>query len=320
MIDFKPITTKNRDIYQRFFSDNIGRGCETSFATLNIWGIHEYAIIHEQLVIFSLYNGHYLYYYPMGDGDKKAVIDAIIEDSKERGIPCCIIALYDDAAQTLKDLYNDTFTIQSDRAAFDYVYDINDLADLQGRKYHKKRTHYNHFRKAFPEYKALPINGDNLLMIKPMLEKWYADRLADNPENDYSSEQKAIENALKNYDELNMEGLILLEHDDKMPYESDMDNNVPAMTNASNRILAVTLGSQLSADTFDVHFEKARWDVDGAYTVINTEFARYIRSKYPHIKYLNREEDMGLEGLRRSKESYYPHHMIEKSIAILNTN
>ena len=79
-----------------------------------------------------------------------------------------------------------------------------------------------------------------------------------------------------------------------------------------DRILAMTLGSRLSSDTFYVHFEKARSDVQGAYGAVNCEFARYIREKYPEVKYLNREEDMGIEGLRRAKKSYYPHHLVEK--------
>ena len=62
----------------------------------------------------------------------------------------------------------------------------------------------------------------------------------------------------------------------------------------------------------DVHFEKAREDVDGAYNAVNCEFARYLRLKYPQVRFLNREEDMGLEGLRKAKLSYQPHHMVEK--------
>ena len=76
--------------------------------------------------------------------------------------------------------------------------------------------------------------------------------------------------------------------------------------------LTSSTGSKLSHDTFDVHFEKAKADINGAYTVVNYEFARYIRDKYPEIKYLDREEDMGLEGLRKAKESYKPHHMVKK--------
>ena len=82
-------------------------------------------------------------------------------------------------------------------------------------------------------------------------------------------------------------------------------------------MLALTLGSRLSRDTFDVQFEKARADAEGAYPMVNREFARYLRAKYPELRYLDREEDMGLEGLRRAKESYKPHHMVEKCWACL---
>ena len=93
------------------------------------------------------------------------------------------------------------------------------------------------------------------------------------------------------YDRLDLDGILLMD---------------------GNRVIAVTMGSKLAEDTFDIHFEKAREEVDGAYTVVNQEFARYLRLKYPGIAYLDREDDMGLEGLRKAKLSYHPHHMIEK--------
>ena len=82
-------------------------------------------------------------------------------------------------------------------------------------------------------------------------------------------------------------------------------------------ILAFTMGSFLSDDTFDVHFEKAREDIQGAYNAINCHFARYLRLKYPDVNYMNREDDMGIEGLRKAKLSYCPDHMVEKSWALL---
>ena len=72
------------------------------------------------------------------------------------------------------------------------------------------------------------------------------------------------------------------------------------------------MGSFLNEDTFDIHFEKAREDIPGAYNAINREFARYLRQKYPQLKWLNREEDMGLEGLRKAKLGYNPDHMVDK--------
>lgn len=79
-----------------------------------------------------------------------------------------------------------------------------------------------------------------------------------------------------------------------------------------DRVLAFTIGSRLSEDTFDIHFEKAREHTDGAYAVINREFARFLREKYPAVRYLNREDDLGLPGLRKAKLSYYPARMGEK--------
>ena len=109
-------------------------------------------------------------------------------------------------------------------------------------------------------------------------------------------EQAALMRALCDFEAIGMDGLAILDGDE---------------------VLAFTLGSFLTKDTFDVQFEKAKSDIQGAYTVVNYEFARYLRQKYPSLVYLDREEDMGLEGLRRAKQSYRPHHMIEKCWAHL---
>ena len=109
-------------------------------------------------------------------------------------------------------------------------------------------------------------------------------------------EQRCLARAFQNYEALGMEGIMLLD---------------------GGRVLAVTMGSRLAGDTFDIHFEKAREDVDGAYNAVNCEFARFLRMKHPEVKFLNREDDMGLEGLRKAKLSYNPHHLIEKYWAFL---
>ena len=72
------------------------------------------------------------------------------------------------------------------------------------------------------------------------------------------------------------------------------------------------MGEPLTDDTFVVHFEKARDDIDGSYGAINCEFARYLRQTHPEVRFLNREDDMGIEGLRKAKLSYQPHHLLEK--------
>ncbi len=296
MIDFKPITLEYKQIYDKYLQNGQEHGCEYSFANLFLWGRQKAALLQDHVVLFSQYNRRSVYPFPVGSGDKKAVLDAIIADSKERGIPCRITSLTKDAAEVLDTLYPNMFKFHNDRDFFDYVYDINNLADLKGSKYHKKRNHYNRFQDTFPEYTTEPIHEGNIVRVKEMVNQWYEKKLEENPTADFSMEQIAIEKALRYYKELEMDGLLLLN---------------------GETVLAMTLGSHLSPDTIDVHFEKARWDADGAYAAINCEFAKYLRDKYPSLRYLNREDDMGLEGLRKAKERYYPHHMIEKSWAHL---
>ncbi len=296
MIDFKPITIEDKLLYEKYLIDGNERGCNYNFANLYMWGNQQAAIVNDHIVFFSQFNNFKCYPFPIGSGDKKSVLDAVIADAKERGIRCRFTGMGEVEKQTLEVLYPEMFEFKNDRDSHDYVYAIDDLADLKGRKYHGKRNHYHRFCDAFPNYTVEPLCEDNLSQARQMIEKWYEVRLQENPDSDYHMEQAALAKAFDNYRELGMEGIMLFD---------------------GEKVMAVTMGSRMAEDTFDVHFEKARWDVDGAYTAVNLEFARYIRDKYPQIRYLNREEDMGIEGLRKSKESYKPHHMVEKISASL---
>lgn len=296
MIKFKAFTLEDRALYREDLARSDERGCEFSFANLFLWGRQRYAVVHDHVVLFSQFDRRTVYPWPVGDGEKKPVLDAIIEDAAARGIPCRLTGLKDADIALLQQLYPDRFRFHCDRGSYDYVYDIDDLADLKGRKYQKKRNHYNRFRAANPHCEVVPLNPGNVEAVKEMVDRWYREKLQLDPQSDFQMEQAAIYKALQCWQELQMEGLVLMEGD---------------------QVLAMTMGSFLSEDTVDVHFEKAVATVDGAYTAINCEFARYIRSKYPNVRFLNREEDMGLEGLRKAKESYLPHHMVQKCWAHL---
>ena len=134
------------------------------------------------------------------------------------------------------------------------------------------------------------------MMVLAMVEAWYAQKKAADPTAGFRLEQAAITKALRNRDALGMEGIVL--------------------TN-KGQLIAMTLGSFLSEDTFDVQFEKALEGYDGAYAAINREFAQYLREKYPNLKWLNREDDLGIEGLRKAKLSYCPDRLVEKYWACL---
>lgn len=291
MIHFEPIDLEKKEQYEALLHNSPEHGCEYTFTNLFMWGTQQLAFLENHVILFSEFDCHCFYPFPVGNGDKKAVLETIFADAKERGLCCCLTGLNPEDKQTLETLYPGKFYFQYDRSNSDYVYNIHDLADLKGRKLHRKRNHLKHFQKNHPSCVVEPISDNNIEEIRKFIFDWYQMKLEDTPEENFHNEQAALEKALTYYNELEMEGLILKE-------------NVT--------ILGFSLGRQMSPDTFDVHFEKARGDIDGAYTTINNAFANYIREKYPHISYLNREEDMGIAGLRKAKQSYYPHHMVKK--------
>ena len=296
MIDFQRLTFEQKKEYETILFSCPSRGCEYSFCNLNLWGRQLAAFRHGCVAFFSHFYGRSIYPYPIGSGDRRAVLEEIMQDAKERGIPCRISGMTEADRAELEEWFPEKFHIRSSRDNFDYVYAIDDLADLKGRKFQKKRNHANRFRAEHPQYRVVPLTVCNMDQARHMINDWYTKRMKEDPQGDYLLENIALARACQNYSALGMDGILLMDGD---------------------QVLAVTMGSQMSADTFDIHFEKAREEVDGAYTVVNQEFARYLRLKYPQIAYLDREDDMGLEGLRKAKLSYNPHHMAEKYKATL---
>ena len=295
MIDFQNLDVSRKAQYDALLRNSPERGCEYNFANLYLWGRQRMAFLGENVVFFSQFNQKSVYLFPIGDDLKKAV-DGVIQDAAQRGIPCRLTGLTQEDCATLERLYPGRFRYHFDRDSFDYVYAIEDLAELKGRKYQKKRNHLNRFLQAHPNQEIVPITDDNTPQLEEMLRQWFADREAAVPHSDFHMEKAAIKKALRCRKELDMEGLLLLDQ---------------------GQVLAMTLGSPLSNTTFDIHFEKALDIADGAYPAINWHFARYLREKYPSLRWLNREDDLGLEGLRKAKMSYFPDHMVDKSWACL---
>lgn len=287
MIHYQRLSVKDMALYREKLSKASVRGCEYSFVNLYLWGNQKIAQVENSLVFFSLFDRHAVYPFPTDPS--KAVLDAILEDAHSRGIPCCLTTMSREDCDLLEALYPGQFHFHLDRDGFDYVYAIDDLADLKGRKYQKKRNHVNRFHQLYPGCAALPMTDPALRQqASQMLRQWFAGR---NDDQDYHLEQRAMAAAFDHWDALGLEGLALVD---------------------GGTVLAFAIASRLNDTTYDIHFEKAREDAEGAYAAINWEFARYLRSAHPQVQYLNREDDLGLEGLRKAKLSYLPHHLVEK--------
>ncbi len=288
MIPFRRPKLTDRKMLDAMFFNTEYRGCEYSFVNIYIWGQQQFALVEGELVLFSHWDGRSMYVYP-GSKNRKSIIEALEADAAERGIPMRLYGLDRAAVEEMEALFPEKYGFAANRDGFDYLYEIDRLTELRGKKLQQKRNHINRFIDQYPQWYVKPITEENLTACMEMAADWY--RVHEDPEHDYQLEKVALCRAFHAYDALGMEGLALY---------------------ADGRIVAIPMGNRLPRDTIDVNFEKAYADVPGAYPLINREFARLIHSRYPEIRYLNREEDMGLPGLRKSKLSYHPDVLLEK--------
>lgn len=296
MIAFKRLDlTRRQEVFDWFH--RAGRlGCEYSFVNLYLWGRQHAAFVEGYLVVFSHFYGHSMYLFPSGHGPLKPVMEALREDAREREIPFRLTSMSVADCRAVEELYPGQFKFYPDRDGFDYLYEIDHLADLKGKKFQQKRNHINRFLESCPNWRAEPITPDWIPACRGLLDKWYRTRLEADPHMQYHLEQLALSRAFQNYEALGLDGMLLLDGD---------------------KPIAMTIGSLLSPTVYDVNFEKALGEVPGDYAMINRTFARYIRDQYPQVQYLDREDDLGLPGLRKAKESYHPDRMVEQYSCVL---
>lgn len=296
MIPFQRVQLSHKQmITDAYFFDG-KQNSEYSFANLFLWGRQQVAVVADCVCVFSHWDGKSLYLYPEG-GDTKAALTALMADAQERGIPFRMYGLSRQEVEALENFFPGQFRCKPVRDSFDYVYDIHRLADLKGKKLQQKRNHINRFLEAYPDWVSQPITPALIPECRQMVADWYQYHETLYGPGDFELEQYAISRCFDNYEVIGMEGLVL-------------------RAEPAGKIVALTMGNRTSPDTFDVNFEKAYGDIQGAYPLVNRTFARYLQEKYPELQYLNREDDMGLPGLRKAKESYHPDILAEKFSAV----
>ena len=271
------------------------RACEHNFASIYLWATaypQKIARVGDRLLVEMLGGPGLSHLFPMGAGPLAPALDAAKADAEAHGVPFTLICLTAEQKAQLEAEFPGRFVFREDRDGFDYIYTIDKLADLSGKKLHAKRNHISRFCDQFPDWMFEPIGPDNIADCLDMEEKWYAEQVADDrADANLGHEKDAVETALHHMDELGVSG---------------------GLIRAEGRVLAFSMGSMTTADCYNVHFEKAYGEIQGAYAVINREMARWVRSTHPEVAYFNREDDMGLEGLRKAKLSYYPDILLEK--------
>ena len=295
MIEFRPVRLEDRATIERFTMSSDITNCDLSFANMFCWQevYHSaWAIVDGFLVIrFHIDGGDRLgYMQPVGEGDCARIIPALRDDAHAHGQRLRIIGLTDRGREMIRQMHIGLFAFESDRALEDYVYAADDLRNLPGRRYQPKRNHINRFMAEYPDYRYEELTPDRFDECMQLEREWR--RNHEGHTSELCAEQRAMQRAFAHFAELGMTGGCIY---------------------VGERMVAFTYGSAVNDHTFDTHVEKADTDYDGAFTVINCLFARHLPERFTLI---NREEDLGIEGLRRAKLSYHPAVIQHKFTAI----
>lgn len=296
IILFQELKIEDKNILDPYFQLNYHENSHLNFTNLFMWRKPyniKWCIEDDILFFIAEYNEEKFALQPLCTEDKFFMaIDKIKAFFAEYNLPLVFSGLEEMAVEKLKEYPAGEFEFEDNRDDYDYVYNSADLIKLSGRKFHSKKNHLNSFRKNYPEAKYLPINNDIITLCKITINGWYKKRLALTPDDPFiKAERDAIIEVLNNFDALKLKGGAIF---------------------LVNKVMAFTFGEALNTDTAVIHVEKADPDVNGAYTAINQAF---VENEWVDMAYINREEDMGLEGLRKAKESYRPVKMIKKFTA-----
>lgn len=294
MIDFHAPALADKAWVDELLALGNYRGCDYNFTNLYVWQrAYRFGIARVENFLMTHLHGRAgcSYMYPAGSGDIAAAIRALEADAAERGEPLRLVCLTPPQMAELEEFFPGRFTCTADRDGYDYLYDIDRLADLGGKKLHAKRNHIHRLDEACPGWTWAPLTPEDVAPCLAMDAAWHQAALARETVRGLSSlddEHNALVLALEHFQTLGLEGIVL---------------------RWQGEILGFTLGAPLTETIFDVHFERARGEVQGAYPAVNRSFAQYVRQRHLQVRYLDREDDMGLPGLRKAKLSYYPDYL-----------
>lgn len=294
----KRITYESKEEFDPYMDANPQRSSSLCFASLCMWGEQYYKIIDGFLCIVGSdwvglefpdaymctplsIDGNY------EPGKLRDVIFAVKKEICPNAEPVMILGVTGDQLYIYNQALKGIAEPRENQASWDYIYQRSDLEHLVGRKYTVKRNHLNHL-KAQWKYHYEPITPACLEELEEALDD-FLERKLDQGDSDVllKAEVDAVKKILPIYDKLGMFG---------------------GFIRLDGKIKAFAMGSMINPEMVDVAVEKADPTVRGLYQAINREF---VKALPPEVLYINREEDMGVKGLRQAKRSYHPCCMIK---------
>jgi hypothetical protein len=277
---FRNIEFKDREIMEGFFSKYDKVYSIYNFANLFMWSRHHqyrWTIYMDRLLIYTEYDE--MAAMPLGEALSVPELLQLSDELKSQGRNGNFCFTPPEFIEKNKDL-NDYFIIQPDENNADYVYTTRKLFDLSGRKLQKKKNLLSQFQRNNPNYVCQKLVPEHYGECIDLTEKWCQDKTCDIVAFAYETE--ALRAGCKHYRELGLEGIIIL---------------------IEGKVTAFAVLNRQNSNTALIHFEKYDREIKGAGQAINRETAKYLLDRF---EYINREQDLGIEGLRQAKQSYQP--------------
>ena len=295
MLEFKNLTLEDKAWVDQLVMFENSPSAGFNFGNIYLWNEN-----HEQLVaradgrmVSKLRRGDQTaFVFPIGRGPLAPAVEAIREFAAAQGVPLVLRGLTEKQVAQLEEAYPGGFAYIENETCADYVYLAEKLATYSGKALHGKKNHCNRFE-AENDWDFVPLTRELIPGCLDMLDLW-SEENAGRLDESIAYEHDAIIRAFAAFEQLGLEGGVL---------------------RVSGRIVGFTVGELACRDTFNVHFEKAEADINGAYPMVCRELTRMLMAKYPDLVYMNREDDMGFESLRRSKLSYKPEYLLRKYTA-----
>jgi hypothetical protein len=295
-MDFKKLTLEDKQLFNKYLNPYKFLSCEYSFTTLYIWKDAcdiQYAIYKESLIIKKKdFEGNYYFMQPLGykEEDLKELLECLSQYQIENNMKYIFKDLEEDFAEKVKSFYKEeqNVYIKEDRDNFDYLYEADKLIKLSGKKLHGKKNHYNSFVKNYDYEVKEIIDGKITDDVINAAEKWFREN--NNNDKMLYYETLAIKEIVQNINLFNLKGIAVY---------------------VDNQVVAFSLGEKLNDKLAVIHIEKGDMNYKGIYSFINKTF---IDMCFNDVKIINREQDLGIEGLRKAKLSYYPFKLEKKFI------
>lgn len=291
MLHFLPVTIDDKLTIQSYFNKSTFRNCDFSFSNIFSWRNSyntTFAIEDDCLYIrFHARGGVPGYLFPLGGKSIKQAIERIMRDAERRGDVFHLYAITEEMFRLVEAALPHQFTYEKQRNWYEYIYNSADLITLVGKKFQSKRNHINKFKRTY-EWEYLPITKEIIPECVQLYERWCSENGTCKSQASLFEEGIATQQAFDNYEKLGLIGGAL---------------------RINGEILAYSYGQPLTVDTFGVHAEKCLYEIDGGFSMMNQQFAEHNCADY---KYINREEDLGLDSLRQAKMSYQPAFLLEK--------